>query len=397
MVAYIAVAFFVFVEFRYWLPIVFPVGGAMLIEHIMLVTYRVVFEEREQRRVKSIFSKIVSPNVVNELLQAKRLSLGGARREVTVFFADVRGFTTFTDERQQRVAEFVSQHRLDAAAAEKCFDESARETLETVNLYLAAVADAVKKHDGTLDKYIGDCVMAFWGAPTPNERHALACVRAAIDAQRGINALNQKRLEENASQEIENRIRISAGLPSKPLLPALQLGIGINTGLVNVGLMGSDAHILNYTVFGREVNLASRLEGVSGGGRIIISYTTYNQLLRDDPALASTCIEMSPVSSKVSAPPCAFTKCRGGKTNRFEFSIFNFKLKRATANAPSANKIKTKQQCERRFIPAVLIRSPTAIWTWFSARPNCSTASSWPWRKMRANRRCSRSTSGWRW
>jgi class 3 adenylate cyclase/CHASE2 domain-containing sensor protein len=298
MLVYIGIAFFVFIKFRLWLPIIFPVVGAILIEHIMLVTYRVVFEEREQRRVRSIFSKIVSPNVVNELLQAKKLSLGGARREVTVFFADVRGFTTFTDEMQQRTMEFVGHQQLDAAAAGKCFDESARETLETVNLYLAAVADAVKKHDGTLDKYIGDCVMAFWGAPTPNEKHALACVHAAIDAQRAINELNQKRLEKSSSKEIENQIRISAGLPSKPPLSALQLGIGINTGLVNVGLMGSDAHILNYTAFGGEVNLASRLEGVSGGGRIIISFTTYNQLLREDPMLAATCIEMPPVTVK---------------------------------------------------------------------------------------------------
>ncbi|MGH7990980.1 MAG: adenylate/guanylate cyclase domain-containing protein, partial [Limisphaerales bacterium] len=256
------------------------------------------FEEREQRRVKSVFSKIVSPNVVNELLQAKKLSLGGARREITVFFADVRGFTTFTDEMQQRATEYVGHQRIDTGTAGKWFDESARETLETVNLYLAAVADAVKKHDGTLDKYIGDCVMAFWGAPTPNEKHALACVRAAIDAQRAIDELNQRLLEERSSKEIENRIRISAGLPSKPPLSALRLGIGINTGLVNVGLMGSDAHILNYTVFGREVNLASRLEGVSEGGRIVISYTTYRQLLSEDPMLAATCVEMSPVVIK---------------------------------------------------------------------------------------------------
>ena len=181
---------------------------------------------------------------------------------------------------------------------EKCFDESASETLETVNLYLAAVADSVKKHGGTLDKYIGDCVMAFWNAPVPNERHASACVSAAIEAQRMIHELNQKRLTQNTSREIENRARLSAGLPPKPALRALQLGTGINTGLVTVGLMGSDAHILNYTIFGREVNLASRLEGVSGSGRIIISDTTYNHLLRHDPALASTCIEMFPVTVK---------------------------------------------------------------------------------------------------
>ncbi len=297
VLAYIAAGFWVFVEFLVWLPLVFPVAG-MLVVHLSLVTYRVAFEESEQRRVKSVFSKIVSPNVVNELLSAKKLSLGGARCEVTVFFADIRGFTAMTDETQERVAEFMRKHRWDTATEEAYFDESAREILNTVNLYLAVVADAVKKNSGTLDKYIGDCVMAFWGAPTPNEKHALACVRAAIDTQRAVHELNQKRLAEAPAREAENRMRVSAGLPPLPELAALQLGTGINTGLVTVGLMGSDAHILNYTVFGREVNVASRLENFSGSGRIIISDTTYKCLCRDDPALAATCAEMSPVTVK---------------------------------------------------------------------------------------------------
>ena len=123
-------------------------------------------------------------------------------------------------------------------------------------------------------------------------------VGSALEAQRAIHKLNEKRTAQNASRDIENRARLSAGLPPKPPLRALQLGTGINTGLVTVGLMGSDAHILNYTIFGREVNLASRLEGVSGSGRIIISYTTYNHLLRHDPALASTCVELFPVTVK---------------------------------------------------------------------------------------------------
>ena len=298
LLAYVAAGFYAFVEFRYWLPLVFPIAGAMLVEHLSLVTYRVVFEEREQRRVRSVFSKIVSPDVMNELLGAEKLSLGGTRREVTIFFADVRGFTTLTDEMQQGVADFIREHQIEADVAEICIEESAQETLDTVNLYLATVADAVKKHGGTLDKYIGDCVMAFWGAPTPNEKHASDCVWAAIDAQRAIRDLNERRTAQNTARETENRARLSAGLPPKPPLRALQLGTGINTGLATVGLMGSDAHILNYTVFGREVNLASRLESVSGSGRIIISDTTYNHLLREDPALASTCIEMFPVTVK---------------------------------------------------------------------------------------------------
>ncbi len=295
---YVAVGFFAFVEYRCWLPMVFPILGGILLEHVGLVTYRVVFEEREQRRVRSVFSKIVSPGVVDELLQSKKISLGGARREVTVLFADVRGFTSLTDEMQERAAQFVRDQKLNPAEAEACFDESAHETLSMVNLYLALFADTVIERGGTLDKYIGDCVMAFWNAPTTNEKHALTCVYAAIEAQSAVGALNRKRTAENALREIENRARIANGLFPKPLLPTLQLGTGINTGVVTVGLMGSETHQYNYTVFGREVNLASRLEGVSGSARIIISEATYQQLLRDDPTLAELCMEMPPTMVK---------------------------------------------------------------------------------------------------
>ncbi len=295
---YTAATFFIFAKTRFWLPLVYPLAGAMLMEYVILVAHRVMFEEGEKRRVKSIFSKLVSPHVVNELLDAKKLSLGGAHREITIFFADVRGFTAFTDEAQEQVAGYVRTHKLDPASAEKYFEESARETLETVNLYLATVAEAVKKHEGTLDKYIGDCVMAFWNAPAPNEKHALLSLKAAIEAQRAILELNQKRLAQNPARQIENQERIAAGLPPKPMHTALQLGTGINTGLVTVGLMGSDEHGFNYTVFGREVNLASRLEGVSGSGRVIISDATYFHLLRHAPEIATTCKELSPEKVK---------------------------------------------------------------------------------------------------
>jgi adenylate cyclase len=295
---YVGFCFWLFVHERYWLSLVIPVGGALLVQYVMLVTYRVVFEQRERRRTRSIFSKLVAPEIVTELLGAQDLALGGARRIVTVLFADVRGFTEFTDMAQERAEEAVRTRKLSAVEAEAYHDEMARETLETVNLYLTTVSGLVKKHRGVLDKYIGDCVMAFWGAPEMNSQHAVACVRMAIDAQRAIFDLNQQREKKNEALETENRARASAGLSPRSSLPLLSLGTGINTGSVTVGLMGSDEHGLNYTVFGREVNLASRLESVSGRGRIVIGENTMMELRRDDPALAARCMELESVTPK---------------------------------------------------------------------------------------------------
>jgi adenylate cyclase len=293
--AYTFFAVALYVHSRYWLPIVLPVAGALVMTHVCLITWRVVFEQAERRRVRSIFATIVSPKIVNELLQAKTLSLS-ARRQVTVLFADVRGFTQFTDLSQECVGEFVSQNRLTGAQAEACFDEQARETLDTINLYLGRVADTILQHDGTLDKFIGDCVMAFWGAPTGNPQHALACVRAAIELQRAVHELNLEREAENKQRQAENVIRLSSGLPPRPLLPILFLGTGINSGMATVGLMGSATKNIvrqgSYTVFGREVNLASRLESASGRGRIFIGEATFELLRRDDPGLAATCLSL---------------------------------------------------------------------------------------------------------
>jgi class 3 adenylate cyclase/CHASE2 domain-containing sensor protein len=290
MLGYSLLVTTVYIRSRFWLPLVLPLAGALLMTYVCLVAWRVVFEQAEVRRIKSIFSKVVSPKIVKELLHAETLSVVGTRREVTVLFADIRGFTELTDHMQEQAAEFVRQNDLRGEAAEDCFDEQARETLATVNLYLGVVADIIIKQDGTWDKFIGDCVMAFWGAPTPNPKHAVACVRAAIEAQRTIYDLNLQRAAENKRRELENRARLSAGLRPKPILPLLLLGSGINTGMATAGLMGSQAEQKNYTVFGREVNLASRLENLSGHGRIFISQSTYVQLQRHDPALAATCI-----------------------------------------------------------------------------------------------------------
>jgi class 3 adenylate cyclase/CHASE2 domain-containing sensor protein len=301
-VAYVLLATVVYIKTRYWIPMVLPLLGAQLMLYVCLLAWRIIFEQAQQRWIKSVFSTVVSPKIMKELLDAPALSLGGARREITVMFADVRGFTRFTDMTQERAAEFVRKNHLTGDAAEKLFDEQARETLNTINLYLGLVADTIVKEDATLDKFIGDCVMAFWGAPTSNPQHAVACVRGAIAAQRAIYELNQQRSAENKRRELENLAQIASGLEPLPLLPVLQLGSGINTGLATVGLMGSETKTGvgqgNYTVFGREVNLASRLESLSGHGRIFISETTHQHLLRDAPDLAATCVAQPPANLK---------------------------------------------------------------------------------------------------
>lgn len=291
-------AFALYIFARLWIPIIVPLLAAFLVT-LAILGYRVVFEESERRRIKAVFTKMVSPKIVAELLAAPRLALGGARREITVFFADVRGFTEYTDTSQEQVLAYIRDKHLSGAAAEACFEDHARETLQTVNLYLSTIANVIIGNDGTHDKFIGDCVMAFWGAPTDNPRHAVSAVRAAVAAQRAIFELNRQRLAQNERRSKENEERIAKGMPLSPLLPVLSLGTGINTGMAVAGLMGSkESDSLSYTVFGREVNLASRLEGASGSGRIFISEGTLARLQQDDPVLAATCIAHEPIKVK---------------------------------------------------------------------------------------------------
>ena len=295
---YVAFACYAFVEWRLWLPMVMPMGGSLIVTHVILITYLVRFEQRERQHTKDIFSRIVSPEVVGELLGREKLSLEGARRELTIFFADVRGFTEITDAHQQRAETYAHTHHLHGADAARRYDAEAEVVLNTVNLYLGIAADCVKVHGGTLDKYIGDCVMAFWGAPLPDDQHAVRCVRAVLDMQRAIARLNLERRAENSRREEENLHRQLQGEEPQSLLEILSLGSGVNTGFVTVGLMGSEKHLMNYTIFGREVNLASRLETASGRGRILIGEHTYRALLRDDPALAATCVAQPPLTLK---------------------------------------------------------------------------------------------------
>jgi class 3 adenylate cyclase len=298
VVAWVILAVWAFTVFRCLLPVAHPVLAGLIFPYGAMLSARATFEQRERQRIRSVFAKMVSPDIVQEMLNNVQVELRGVRRELSVLFADVRGFTALTDRTHAEAEQYVQRMGLTGAAAEAHHDARAHEVLDTVNLYLGGLADVVKFHQGTLDKYIGDCVMAFWGAPIPNASHAVQAVVAAIDAQRMIARLNLARAKEN-----ERRAALAAvpDVPAEaagPQLPLLALGTGVNTGMVTVGLMGSEAHVVNYTVFGREVNLASRLEGVSGHARIVIGETTFRTLMEQASQLAGLCTPLEAVLVK---------------------------------------------------------------------------------------------------
>ncbi len=202
------------------------------VSNFTITFYKYFTEELKKKQLKSTFSKYVSPAVVDELLKSEdNLKLGGRRQRMSVFFSDVRGFTTIS---------------------EKLAPE---ELSRVLNLYLTPMTELVFANKGTLDKYIGDAIMAFFGAPIFDENHAEQACRTALQSLKKLTELQQVFKDQN--------------------LPHIDIGIGINTGEMSVGNMGSNI-VQNYTVMGDSVNLGARLEGTTKeyGIRIIISETT---------------------------------------------------------------------------------------------------------------------------
>lgn len=214
-----------------WMPVVSPLIFAWTF--LLICTLRDFLEERQiKERAVREFSRFVNPHVVNELVARGGLSRQGESRMVTMLFSDIRGFTTLSETR------------------------SANEVVELLNRYFSRQVDVVFRHGGTLDKFIGDAIMACWGAPLDNDSHARHAVSAALDMA---DALDDFKVELGES------------------LPDFDVGIGLNTGLAVVGLIGSDAR-REYTAIGDTVNLASRIEGLTKGvARILVSEDTKAQ------------------------------------------------------------------------------------------------------------------------
>lgn len=218
MLIYAVIWLGAFIILRMQLPIVAP-EITLAFGYIIPTLERAVSEELEKRRVRGIFEMFISPEMVGQLIEQGVEAMRGKRAELTILFSDIRGFTTMS---------------------EKLTPE---ELVNLLNEYLGVMTDVIHQHGGTVDKYEGDLVMAFFGAPIPHPDHAQRAVRASIDMRLELDRLRQKWEGE--------------GKPAK-----LEMGIGLNTAEVFVGLVGSGRRV-NYTVMGDGVNLASRLQDLT--------------------------------------------------------------------------------------------------------------------------------------
>jgi adenylate cyclase len=228
--------YFSFAREGRWLSFVIP-AGTLAANYAAITSFRMIFEEGEKRKIRKSFAQYLSPGVIGliEKDPQKYIHPGGETRDLTVMFSDIRGFTTISE------------------------GLSADELVRLLNEYLGAMTDILFANLGTLDKYIGDAIMAFWGSPYPQTDHALCACKCALQMSRALVKLNEKWKQEDR--------------------PPLAIGIGLNTGPVNVGNMGSEKR-LAWTVMGDNVNLASRLEGITKEYQIqiVISESTYHEV-----------------------------------------------------------------------------------------------------------------------
>lgn len=213
-----------------------PLYAVVTFSFVSIIVFKYFTEERSKKKIRQAFSKYVSPAVVDELLKnEKNLELGGKKQRLTVMFSDLRGFTTFSEKLDpQQLSEFL-------------------------NIYFTKMTDEVFKAKGTLDKFIGDAVMAFFGAPLTYKNNAENACRCALNSLLRLTELNVEFQKQG--------------------YPLLDMGIGLNTGDMSVGNMGSST-LQNYTVLGDSVNLAARLEGLNKdyGTHIIIGSDTYEEV-----------------------------------------------------------------------------------------------------------------------
>ncbi len=212
-----------------------------LMSYLIITFFNFLFTELERSKVRTAFSQYLAPEMVSRLAESSEsLKLGGERKNMTFLFSDIRGFTAISES----------------------YKSNPEELTDLINNLLTVLSNEILNNNGTIDKYMGDCIMAFWNAPTDQIDHSDLALKASFDMEKALHEFNINFKEDKGME--------------------LKIGIGINTGECIVGNMGSEKRF-DYTVLGDPVNLASRLEGQSGtyGFQRILGADTVNNLKTD--------------------------------------------------------------------------------------------------------------------
>jgi adenylate cyclase len=222
----VGTSWYFYTQHRLLIDFTYPLMSTTAI-YLTLIFFSFVREQAQRRQIRSAFGQYLSPALVEQLAQSpEKLVLGGEEREMTIMFSDVRGFTTISES----------------------YKSNPQGLTALMNRFLTPLTNAILARKGTIDKYMGDAIMAFWNAPLDDREHQVNACEAALDMLERIDVLNKER-------EIEAQ---NGGHPYIPI----NVGVGLNTGICVVGNMGSNLRF-DYSVLGDSVNLASRLEGQS--------------------------------------------------------------------------------------------------------------------------------------
>jgi adenylate cyclase len=218
LAGHLGLSYYAFLSGR-WISMVYPTLS-ILLSYSVMAYLRFFVLERKAKEIRTMFSSFVSKKVVDELMkEPERAKIGGDNKVITVLFADVKGYTSYSEKRRPE------------------------EVLKTLNEYLAEMTSVIMQYDGTLDKFMGDGIMAFWGAPLEQEDHAELAARCSLEMLSRLKGLHAKWESEGTEP--------------------LDCGIGLNSGEVIVGNIGAEGKKMEYTAIGDSVNLTSRIQGLS--------------------------------------------------------------------------------------------------------------------------------------
>ena len=291
------------------------------------IFYSYATEGKQRRFIKTAFTQYLSPSVINQLLiNPDKLKLGGEKRRISIFFSDIQEFTT--------ISEPLSPEQL----------------TDLLNKYLSEMSDIILKNNGTIDKYEGDAIIAFWNAPLDTNNHELKAIESAIECQKRLDELNPE------------FIKISG----HPLFTR----IGINTGDAVVGNMGSSKRF-DYTMFGDSVNLASRLEGLNKefGTKILCTYETVTNAIKQGSSLQFRLIAYAKVIGKDKSVPI-YTPLTQEDYSKHEEEIKTFEKGLELFVAGNFNEAKIIFSKNTKDLPSIkyaqrcdyLIKNPPSQW-----------------------------------